>query len=403
MFDLSKDTQAENSDLVNQAELIQAFLQHFEEKTKAFASEVSKSNVAGFNTPITTLRRLMPEFNSDNVKNCDAILDRLIQTIPEYARPVPKRAFCIWEGKEISQDSLDNLARFMKLNPDHTLTLLTSNPKSVINALAKRSDGNWLMNRLKVERQYYSGYHLVEGAINRENSGSFANYASGSDIARMYALVKKDKNGESGGLYFDVDCKFNKPLPQLFAPLGIQTLWIPGIFHNGLMAAPPESEILQQALNNIVKKYDERKKNKWSADIWINKRAGIIAPRDEEGAELEKSKGKAKKFQDESYNDKLLRNIAYSEKTEHTAWTAALRESHENLLKNPRQELTAQTTVKPLFDIMIRNFGSGCSGYFKSLNGFGGLLATANTFEVPPYDAEWAKSNARKRRASITW
>ena len=261
LFDLSENARTENADRVNQTELVEAFLQHFEDKTKAFASKFSRSDVAEFNTPITTLRRLMPVFNRSNIKNCDAILNRLIQTIPEYARPVPKHAFCVWEGREISQESLDNLAKFMQLNPDYTLTLLTSNPKSAINALMKRSDGNWLMNRLKVKSQDYSDAPLVEGAINRENSGPFANYASGSDIARMYALVKKDENGESGGLYFDVDCKFHKPLPQLLAPLEIQTLWVPGVFYNGIMAAPPESEILQQALADIEKQYDERNKD----------------------------------------------------------------------------------------------------------------------------------------------
>ena len=402
MFDLSKDVKVGNADRVHKTELVDAFLQHFEDKAKAFASEFAKSDVAEFNTPITTLRRLMPIFNPGNIKDGDAILNRLIQTIPEYARPVPKRAFCIWEGREISQESLDNLAKFMQLNPDYTLTLLTSNPKSAIKALMKRSDGNWLMNRLKVKSQNYSDAPLVEGAINRENSGPYANYASGSDIARMYALVKKDENGESGGLYFDVDCKFHKPLPQLLAPLGIQTLWVPGVFYNGIMAAPPGSEILQQALIDTVKQYDERNKGSWSADIWINKRAGILAPKDEEGAELKKDKGKTKKPQRESYNDELLRNIAYFEKAEHTEWTAALRESHKDLLENPREELTAQTTVKPLLDIMLRDFGPSCMDYCKSLNGFADLLGQANTFELP-CDMGWAKSNAGKRRASIAW
>ena len=402
MFDLSENARTENADRVNQTELVEAFLQHFEDKTKAFASKFSRSDVAEFNTPITTLRRLMPVFNRSNIKNCDAILNRLIQTIPEYARPVPKHAFCVWEGREISQESLDNLAKFMQLNPDYTLTLLTSNPKSAINALMKRSDGNWLMNRLKVKSQDYSDAPLVEGAINRENSGPFANYASGSDIARMYALVKKDENGESGGLYFDVDCKFHKPLPQLLAPLEIQTLWVPGVFYNGIMAAPPESEILQQALADIEKQYDERNKDTWSADIWINKRAGIIVHRDEEGAELANADGKTKKLQGESCNDELLRRINHFEKTEHTALTAALREQQKRLLENPREELTAQTTVEPLFGMMLRNFGSECMDYCKSLHGFAELLGQANTFELP-CNLEWVKSNAGKRRASIAW
>ena len=403
MFDLYKDVKAKNADRVHKTELVDAFLQHFEDKTKAFSSEFAKSDVAEFNTPITTLRKLMPVFNRDNVKNGDAILNRLIQTIPEYARPVPKRAFCIWEGKEISQESLDNLAKFMQLNPDHTLTLLTSNPKSAINALMKRSDGNWLMNRLKVKSQDYSDAPLVEGAINRENSGLYANYASGSDIARMYALVKKDENGESGGLYFDVDCKFHKPLPQLLAPLGIQTLWVPGVFYNGIMAAPPGSEILQQALIDTVKQYDERNKGSWSADIWINKRAGILAPKDEEGAELkkDKGKGKTKKPQRESYNDELLRDIAHSGKTGNTKRTNELRARHQSLLENPRNLLTDQITVTPLYDILKRDFGHWCRDYVKSLNGFAEFFGPDNTFEAP-YEMNWAKINVKKhRRASI--
>ena len=98
----------------------------------------------------------------------------------------------------------------------------------------------------------------------------------------------------------------------------------------------------------------------------------------------------------------VLSNIAYSEKTEHTERTAAFKEMHENLLKNPRQALTAQTTVKPLCDMMMRNFSSWCMDYSKSLNGFAELRESASTFEIP-YTAEWAKSNARKRRASIAW
>jgi hypothetical protein len=406
LLDLSKRPETDTANSVNQSELAEAFLKHFEEKTKLFASTCPKSGAAGFDTPITTLCRFMPGFGNEAVKQCDAMVHRLIQAIPEYARPVPKRAFCIWEGGEISQEHLNNLARFMKLNPDYSLTLLSSKPKSIFNATEKRSDGHWLTNldRFKIQPQEYSDNQIAESAINRENNGIFANYAAGSDIGRVHALVKKDEDGNSGGLYFDVDSKFHKPLPQLFAPFGVLILQTDKWFMNGIIAAPPGSEVLQEALDEMLKPYDERGKGTWSPDIWIGKRAGILAPKDKEGSEAYESKGKGranpKKPQGETLEEKLAQDIAYFEKTEYTAWTGYLRKRQTSLRENPRQRLTAETTVSPLMDAMGNKFGDRYSMFSMTLNRFGEMLGEDKIFELP-HDEKWSAPNTGNHQASI--
>lgn len=406
LLELFKQPRADKANSVNQAELAEAFLKHFEEKTKLFALTYPKSDVAGFNTPISTLCRFMPDFGDEAVKQCDAMVYRLIQTIPEYARPVPKRAFCIWEGGEISQEHLNNLARFMKLNPDYSLTLLSSKPKSIFNSLEKRSDGNWLMSldRFKIQAQEYSDNKIAESAINRENNGIYANYASGSDIGRVHALVKKDEDGNSGGLYFDVDCKFHKPLPELLAPFGMLILQTDGWFMNGIIAAPAESEVMQEALDEMLKPYDERGKDTWSPDIWINKRAGILALKDKESSEVHESKGKGKanprKPPGETLEEKLTKDIAYYEKTEHAGWTSYLRKREKSLRENPRQRLTAETTVSPLMNSVGNKFGHRYSMFFRTLNRFVEMFGKDKVFELP-HDEKWSALNIGNPQASI--
>jgi hypothetical protein len=345
----------------------------------------------------------MPVFDDEAVKQCDAMVYRLIQTIPEYARPVPKRAFCIWEGGEISQEHVNNVAKFMKLNPDYSLTLLTSKPKSVFNALEKRSDGNWLMNldRFKIQPQQYSN-KIAESAINRENNGIFANYASGSDIGRVHALVKKDEDGNSGGLYFDVDSKFHKPLPQLYAPFGMLILQTKEYFMNGIIAAPPESEVLQEALEQMLKPYDERGKGTWSPDIWINKRAGILAPKNQEDLDSHESNERPTvgKTQAKTFEETLVDDIADCEETKFAEGISYLKTRQRRLRENPRQWLTEEITVRPLMETLENKFGWRYPVLSTTLNRFAGMLGSDKIFELPT-DAKWTAPNIGNPEASI--
>jgi hypothetical protein len=318
---------------------------------------------------------------------------------------VPKRAFCIWEGKEISQKSLANLAKFLKLNPDYSLTLLTRDSKRIFNALEKRSDGGWLNKRLKIEAPDFSGYPVLESAVNQENAGPFANHAAASDLVRMLALVKKDAAGNSGGLYFDVDCEFHRPLPELNAPFGVQTFFPPGYFLNGIMAAAPDCDILETAIKATLEGYDDRKKGgTWSADLWVNKRAGILLPKDDPRSEnIEgKGKGKPRKRQAQNEAERLAGSIASYANTEFAPWANVQKIIRTELLKNPREGLTQKLTIEPLEKVLKREFSSFCRQYSKNLNVFRDMSGPDKIFEMP-YESGWADRTdfAGKRRASI--
>ncbi len=373
--------------------IIHVFLNCFEEKALDFKSSSTNHTHDEKNArlPIHSFQKMMWYFSQEEAQQGDAALHRVIQKIPQYARPVPKRAYCTWEGGEINQTALTNLATFLKLNPDYALTVLTNNPHGIVKAAGKRHDGKWLLERLHIKRQDYSSKPLLESAINRENNGPYSSYASGSDMARVYALWKKDKNKKSGGVYFDVDCKFKKPLPPLFAPLGIQTLWKPGYFLNGLMAAPEDSEVLEESISNFIGFYDDRGKKGWSEDMWVNKRAGTVA-----------SIGKADlgdKRRPSDFMKKISADLdGLKDKPENDFWKQNFTETKERFIANPREVLTEETTVGGLYDTLKSHFGDQCLDYRENLNKFGALHE--EYFDLP-YEKRWNTPDRAKRRATI--
>lgn len=398
--------------------LAEDFYEAFQSKAIEFATALRNGTIAktDCHIPITTFRKFMWLFQPNTLRTRDAMLRDLINAYPEFDRTVPKRAFCIWEGKEISQEHLSNLAEFLRLNPDYTLTLLTSKPKSVFNALAKREDGSWLMKKLIVKSQDYSGSPLVESAINRENNGPLANYASGSDIARMYALVKEDEKGESGGLYFDVDCKFNEPLPSsLSAPFGLQVAWKDGVFYNGIIAAAPASELLQEAIQTIAQQYDQRRKSELSEDLWCNKRVLPIAL---EANEASTSRAGTDKADDESKmtsaelkgkgkaEDVGLRNNFIG--VNFSGPSAQNKSQFKQLLDSERRKLTSDATVRPLHKALSDNFGVWWERWSSNLCGLTELVIKNGSKDKEAIelsvDLEWAapRPKAKMRHASIS-
>jgi hypothetical protein len=334
------------------------------------------------------LKRMLHHITIDQAIKIDGELQTVCHEMPEYSRPIPPYAYCIWEGSRINDNHLNNLAKFLRLNEGYTLTVLTSNPGIIYSALERRDDGAWLTKRLIVQKPDYSSEPIIGGAIARENNGAYYNYASGSDIGRVYALAK------TGGIYFDVDCVFKKKLPILRAPLGILTTCSNDYFYNGLLAAPESSEQLHDAIMKIKSFYDDRRTNldlkraPWLEEAWVSKRANLPPTLDQND--------------DRSIQVRLKQFIDEIPKIEANIPAIKLYEDQLEALKiSPRQTITEETTV----DMLLRaiNDSLGEVGNYQQMRqsvNILGAMRESGDIELPMSN-EWKNAPTRPRRVSL--
>ncbi|MFM0069086.1 glycosyltransferase [Paraburkholderia aspalathi] len=373
---------------VSKNDLLQSFSDIFKDKAAAYAKAWKPGDNSMQEAPIAVLKRLLPYITSDQAVKIDGDLQALCDEVPAYARPVPARAYCIWEGNRIGDKHLSNLATFLKLNEDHSLTVLTSNPGLIHAALARREDGNWLAKRLIVQKPNYSDEPILGSGIQRENNGPYANYASGSDMGRVHALA------ETGGIYFDVDCEFKKKLPLLRAPLGILVTNSNNYFFNGLLAAPENSEALRGAVLKMRNLYDDRHlspgetRAPWLEETWVSKRANVplaLGQTDDRSIEAQ-IRSSMENIEDVEAN---LPTLQY------------YREQLERLKTSPRQTITEETTVDSLLTAISDSLDT--SGNYqrmhRSVNVFGAMKESGD-IELPMTN-EWKDTSRRPRRASL--
>lgn len=372
-----------------QQEILQLFVDNFKAKAVAYCDAWQAEYGMPLDAPIIRLKSLLPHIAEEHMPKVDADLQALCDDIPAYARPVPKQAFCIWEGPRISDAHLGNLARFLKLNDDHSLTLLSSNPAPIHAAIAQQQDGGWLARRLKVEKPSYPEHPVLESAIQRENNGPYANYAAGSDIGRVHALVTK-----GGGLYFDVDCVFTEKLPPLRAPLGFLITWKVNLIQ-GIFAVPPGCNELETAMSEIKKSYDDRRiadeqkkgQDPYFEEMWVSKRANLTpsASQKDERSILVRTNHFFKELDSTSVEQWKLDQYT---------------RRREALAAAPRELITEETTVFPF--IRAVDTAGALKNYRllpRSVNVFGAMMKSGSIEMASTFS--WNRPAAAPRRASF--
>jgi hypothetical protein len=192
---------------------------------------------------------------------------------------IPKIAHAIWVGEPISEASLKNIAGFMRHNKDYEMIIGTDRPRATqlaIDKLYAESDveSRKLLGKIRV-------CHIDEwlpednevGDLTKkeirnllavERHGPGRKYAALSDLARSLALrSEKVVNGEKkrGGLYFDMDLQWRRPLPRLSSPLGIMVNFRNNRICNNFIGIPGDTEVLDKLLIDTVHGYRQRNLN----------------------------------------------------------------------------------------------------------------------------------------------
>jgi hypothetical protein len=173
---------------------------------------------------------------------------RLPKTVPDAGRgQVPEVAHVVWltgasgkddRGNPMSNAQSCNIADFARLNPNWEITCWTDDQR-----IAPRLPSNVELRHWTeaLDSMPDSDEALVRDYVELTRSRL---PASGSDMIRILALKK-------GGLYWDVDTKWNAPIPHSFRIEG--DLCLHKGVENALIAMPPGSPWPRKIIQSAAK------------------------------------------------------------------------------------------------------------------------------------------------------
>ncbi len=186
-----------------------------------------------------------------------------------WEKNVPHNIHYIWLGKNTPhKGGISNIINTLKLNPDCRCYLWTDNRDGLINQLLSSGYSNDTFDKLKVRALELEP--SLAGIVAREcTENGFGNKAAASDVVRL-AILKK-----YGGVYMDVDVATKEkifPISPLKINNNVDCLWLTAydfqtcgnqlkikrFCTNTVMAAPPESKLINYMIDNIKSAYNDK-------------------------------------------------------------------------------------------------------------------------------------------------
>jgi hypothetical protein len=174
-------------------------------------------------------------------------------------------------GKNIPAEYVNNIRSFAAHNPDYEVNLWLQRPSLFLNTIS-RNDGGSFPAKIRDFKEILPKINMkMQSYLKREMVGLYPNFASASDILRLYILF------EEGGIYLDTDLKPESDLetdsPQKFgdvdAPYGFLfnikvkdnfkelTQESPVKFNNNMLAAVPQSPYLKEVIDEMNLRYEK--------------------------------------------------------------------------------------------------------------------------------------------------
>ena len=193
---------------------------------------------------------------------------------------IPKIVFTYWEGDQLSELHYLTIYSLHKYNPDLDIIIYTDKkPSNILREWKKNEHENDIQTTISISKLIQvnpNKIYLIP--INFQSEYNFNNNLS---IVFKADFIRIAKLYEHGGIWFDMDILFVKPIPEFFFQQEIDTFifMYDGLIPTGFLASIPKSQYLEILFNRslkIIKNKELNNYKKISQIIWIEEYNKLI-------------------------------------------------------------------------------------------------------------------------------
>jgi hypothetical protein len=186
---------------------------------------------------------------------------------------IPKIVFTYWEGDQLSELHYLTIYSLHKYNPNLDIIIYTDeNPKNILREWDSHEHSISINKKIPLSDLIdINPNKIFLRKINFEKEYNFDNNIS---IVFKADFIRIAKLYEHGGIWFDMDILFIKPIPQFFFEENVDIFIFiySGVIPTGLLATKPKSKYLEILYNKSLEIIKNKKLNNYQKigpTIWI--------------------------------------------------------------------------------------------------------------------------------------
>ena len=175
---------------------------------------------------------------------------------------IPKIVFTYWEGDQLSQLHYLTIYSLHKYNPNLDIIIYTDeNPKNILRAWNSHEHSIDIHKKIPISKLIdINPNKIFLQPINFQKDYNFDNNISiifKADFTRIAKLY------EHGGIWFDMDILFTKPIPDFFFEENIESyIFIySSVIATGFLASIPKSNFLENLYNSSLQIINDKRLN----------------------------------------------------------------------------------------------------------------------------------------------